>query len=185
MFPLAIYSAVRIVGHLQSNYSLNVPRASSQTNSGASPSSSASRRTVSSIKPIRLRRGNQHRSRATTPCKTLLWIDDYAPGLEVYKAVFKTFGYRVLTACDGQLGLQLLQEHTPDAVIVDYEMPGMDGATVAAHVKRRSPELPVVMFSGCSSVPARVKNAVTAFCEKNGSLNHLRSAIDNAVAATA
>jgi len=103
----------------------------------------------------------------------------------VYKEVFKTFGYRVLTACDGRLGLRLLQENTPDAVIVDYEMPGMDGAEVAAEVRRKSPKLPVVMFSGCSSVPARVKNAVTAFCEKTGSLNHLRLAIDNAVAATA
>jgi CheY-like chemotaxis protein len=132
-----------------------------------------------------LRRGNQHRSKGpASSCKTLLWIDDYAPGLEVYKAVFKTFGYKVLTACDGELGLRLLQVHTPDAVIVDYEMPGMDGAMVAAHVRRKSPKLPVVMFSGCSSVPARVKNAVTAFCEKTGSLNHLRLAIDNAVAAT-
>jgi len=132
-----------------------------------------------------VRRGNRHRSKTIAPSgRTLLWIDDYAPALEVYKAVFKTFGYRVLTACDGQLGLRLLQEHTPDAVIVDYEMPGMDGAAVAAHVRRKNPNLPVVMFSGCSSVPARVKNAVTAFCEKTGSLDRLRFAIENAVAAT-
>ena len=161
-------------------------RASSQANSGDPRSPARARRAAaSSIKPARLRRGNQHRSKTIAPSgRTLLWIDDYAPGLEVYKAVFKTFGYTVLTACDGQLGLRLLQEHTPDAVIVDYEMPGMDGAAVAAQVRRKSPKLPVVMFSGCSSVPARVKNAVTAFCEKTGSLNHLRAAIDNAVAAT-
>ena len=160
-------------------------RASSQPSSAIGNLSARSRPSlVSGVKP-RLQRRNQHHKLTALPRKTLLWIDDYAPGLEVYKAVFQSFGYNVLTACDGQLGIRILQEHTPDAVVVDYEMPGMDGAAVAAHVKRKSPKLPVVMFSGCSSVPARVKHAVAAFCEKTGSLDHLRSAIANAIAATA
>jgi len=60
-----------------------------------------------------------------------VWIDDYEPGLAVYKAIFETFGFQVLTASGGRSGLDLVASQPVDAVVVDYDMPEMDGEAVA------------------------------------------------------
>src|SRR5439155_23208862 len=110
--------------------------------------------------------------------KTLVWIDDFQPGLTVFKAVFEGLGFRVLTASCGSLGLDLVDSNPADAVIVDYEMPEMDGEAVATSIKNSRPELPVIMFSGSSLVPSRVKNVVDAVCDKAGSRDELLAAIN-------
>jgi CheY-like chemotaxis protein len=115
--------------------------------------------------------------RAPEP-KTLVWIDDYQPGLTVYKAVFERLGFRVLTASCGKLGLELVDSNPVNAVIVDYEMPEMDGEAIATSIKNSRPELPVILFSGSSLVPSRVKNVVDAVCDKAGSRDELLAAIN-------
>jgi len=99
---------------------------------------------------------------------TILWIDDYELGLSVYKSVFEEFGFRILTSANPIEGLDLALSRSIDAVVVDYEMPEMDGGTLASHIKRHKPVLPVVMFSG-SDVPGRFRNVVDGFCDKAGS----------------
>jgi CheY-like chemotaxis protein len=110
--------------------------------------------------------------------KTLVWIDDYQRGLTVYKAVFERLGFRVLTASCGKLGLELVDSNPVNAVIVDYEMPEMDGEAIATSIKNSRPELPVILFSGSSLVPSRVKNVVDAVCDKAGSRDELLAAIN-------
>ncbi|PYX09142.1 MAG: hypothetical protein DMG88_07530 [Acidobacteria bacterium] len=110
--------------------------------------------------------------------KTLVWIDDYQPGLTVYKAVFERLGFHVLTASCGRLGLNLIDSNPVDAVIVDYEMPEMDGEAVATSIRNSRPELPVILFSGSSLVPSRVKSVVDAVCDKAGSRDELLAAIN-------
>jgi DNA-binding NtrC family response regulator len=109
---------------------------------------------------------------------TLVWIDDYEPGLILYKTLFEQLGFRVLTAANGRLGLDLLESHHVDAVITDYEMPGMDGEAVATSVKNRRPELPVLMFSGSSLIPESARNIVDEVCDKAGSREALLAAIN-------
>jgi CheY-like chemotaxis protein len=121
---------------------------------------------------------NGHQPAALAECGTLLWIDDYEPGLILYKALFERLGFRVLTASTGRLGLDLLESHHVDAVITDYEMPGMDGEAVAASVKNRRPELPVLMFSGSSLIPDRARNIVDEVCDKAASREALLAAIN-------
>jgi DNA-binding NtrC family response regulator len=108
---------------------------------------------------------------------TLVWIDDYVPALSLYKTLYEKLGYQVHTADHGRAGLDLVAEHETDAVIVDYEMPGMNGGDVAASIKNRWPSLPVIMFSGTSLIPERVKALIDAFCDKTGSREELNSTI--------
>jgi DNA-binding NtrC family response regulator len=110
--------------------------------------------------------------------RTLLWIDDYEPGLLVYKAVFETFGFRVLTATKGSQGLKMVGSNRIDAVVTDFEMPEMDGGIIAASIKNTHPRLPVIMFSGSCGVPDRVKHWVDAFCYKTGPRERLLAAIE-------
>lgn len=113
--------------------------------------------------------------------KTLLWIDDYEPGLTLYKAMFENLGFRVFTASRGSAGLKLLASHRVDAVVVDYEMPEMNGEAVAAHIRNFRPEVAVVMFTGSGFVPNRVRNLVDGFCDKAGSRKDLVGAIQRAL----
>jgi DNA-binding NtrC family response regulator len=107
-----------------------------------------------------------------------LWIDDYEPGLLVYKAVFETFGFRVHTATRGSQGLKMIGSKRIDAVVTDFEMPEMDGGLIATSIKNTHPRLPVIMFSGSCGVPDRVKQLVDAFCYKTGPRERLLAAIE-------
>ena len=128
------------------------------------------------------RRACRPAAEAPSASRTLLWIDDYEPGLALYKYMFESLGFRVLTASRGSAGLKLLNSNPVDAVVVDYEMPEMNGEAVASHIKHSLPQMPVVMFSGSSSVPGRVRNLVDAYCDKAESRETLVSTIKGVLA---
>src|ERR1700746_2493886 len=108
---------------------------------------------------------------------TLLWIDDFEPGLALYKKMFEDLGFKVLTASTGEAGIQLAALYPIDVVVTDYEMPGMDGLRVAVSVKALNPRTPVLLFSGSSLVPGRARRVVDAFCDKAGPRGELLAAI--------
>jgi CheY-like chemotaxis protein len=108
---------------------------------------------------------------------TILWIDDFEPGLALYRRMFEDLGFRVLTASSGKAGVNLASLNHVDVVVTDYEMPGMDGLDVATSVKALNPETPVLLFSGSSLVPLRARRVVDAFCDKAGRRGDLLAAI--------
>lgn len=108
-----------------------------------------------------------------TTCPTLLWIDDFELGLEMYKAMFERLGYKVLTASTGEAGVRLAIRNHVDLVVTDYEMPEMDGVRVAASVKAHDPKIPVILFSGSTLVPLRARHVVDAYCDKAGTRGEL------------
>ena len=104
---------------------------------------------------------------------TLLWIDDFEPGLAMYKAMFEELGFEVVTAKSGVTGVKLAATRKVDLVVTDYEMPDLDGASVAFAVKATKPDTPVIMFSGSVLIPLRARRAVDAYCDKAGSRDQL------------
>ena len=58
-------------------------------------------------------------------------------------------GMRVMTARDGMDAVALLAEHVPDIILLDIEMPRMDGYEVAAHVRNdaRLRDMPIIMIT--------------------------------------
>src|SRR5215469_7254471 len=111
-----------------------------------------------------------HTSRNDGACKsvrpTLLWIDDFAPALSLYKVMLEGLGFRVLTASSGRAGLRIASANRIDLVVTDYEMPEMDGEEVAVAIKGLNPGIPVLLFSGSALVPRRMKHLVDACCDK-------------------
>jgi CheY-like chemotaxis protein len=107
----------------------------------------------------------------------LLWIDDYAPALAVYKATMEVCGFNVLTASNGEAGIRLATKHPVDLVVTDYEMPGMNGETVAAAIKTLKPATPIVIFSGSTLFSRRSHRYADAFCDKAGSRERLLGTI--------
>jgi CheY-like chemotaxis protein len=85
---------------------------------------------------------------------TILVIDDDPDIGHVLVASLETFGYRVLEAADGPAGLAELAAGSPDLMVVDFAMPGMNGAEVARAARERLPELPIVFASGYADTAA-------------------------------
>jgi CheY-like chemotaxis protein len=100
-----------------------------------------------------------------TTKRIILCIDDDEAILSYEKALLERSGYAVLTASSPQKGLRLATTCKCDAVLLDYEMPGMNGDEVALAIKRLRPELLVILLSG-SDVPSHALASVDAFVPK-------------------
>ena len=59
--------------------------------------------------------------------KTILVIEDNELELKLVKDVLKFGKYQVLEAKDSESGIQLAKEHKPDLILMDIQLPGMDG----------------------------------------------------------
>lgn len=118
-----------------------------------------------------------HASRGQNERPTLLWVDDFRPGLDLYKAMLEMHGFDVLTAASGAEGIRLALWNKFDLVITDYEMPGVDGEVVATAIKTLYPGTPVLLFSGSTLVPGRCLQIVDAVCDKARSRNELLASI--------
>ena len=97
--------------------------------------------------------------------KTILCIDDDAAILCYEKALLERSGYGVLIAPSAQQGLKLATTRTCDAVLLEYEMSGMNGHEVAAEIKLVKPKLAVILLSR-REVPSRALALVDAVVPK-------------------
>jgi len=83
----------------------------------------------------------------------VLLVDDEKRFRASTEKVLERRGFRVVTAGTGEEALERLADG-PDVVILDIRMPGMDGLTALREMKRRAPEVPVIMLSGHASEDA-------------------------------
>jgi two-component system cell cycle response regulator DivK len=67
-------------------------------------------------------------------CMVLL-IEDNADSREVYSIYLAHVGFAVLTASDAEAGLLMAAERSPDVVVMDVELPGMDGYDATRRLK--------------------------------------------------
>ncbi len=98
--------------------------------------------------------------------KTVLCIDDEKIGLRARKIMLEGHGFKVLTATSGEQGLSLIDKHQVDLVVLDYYMPGMNGGDVAAELRRRKPEVPIVFLSAYFTLPPAALELANAFITK-------------------
>jgi len=97
---------------------------------------------------------------------TILCIDDHWNGLIRRKILLEQNGYHVLEATNGPEGLELFVSRPVDAVILDYQIPGMSGDVVAAKMKCISPLVPILLLSAYGPLPKAKLKAVDAFLSK-------------------
>ena len=77
---------------------------------------------------------------------TVLVVDDEAQIRRALNSILSTRGYRVISAEDGAVGLDLAVEHTPDLIIIDMAMPGMSGLE-ACQALRNWYSAPILVLS--------------------------------------
>ncbi len=98
---------------------------------------------------------------------TILCIDDHLNGLIGRKMFLENHGYEVLEATGGDEGLKLFKSHSVDAVVLDYQMPGMNGDVVATKMKRAKSHVPIMLLSAYGPLPTSKLEAVDTFLSKS------------------
>src|SRR5258705_7263243 len=81
--------------------------------------------------------------------RTVMVVDDDSDILDMTRIVLEEGGYRVLAMSSGQAALRALEESHPDLILLDINMPEMDGWQVLRVLKvdERTTTIPVAMFS--------------------------------------
>jgi DNA-binding NtrC family response regulator len=113
---------------------------------------------------------------------TILCIDDNRNILEIHRALLENKGYRVVTALDGPTGIVLSREQSIDVVVLDFNMPGMNGNEVAQVLTQEQPTLPVVIWSGYpEAIPESLRWFAYAVLHKSAGLEPLLSVVESLV----
>ena len=81
------------------------------------------------------------------PARILL-VDDNAQGLRARKQVLEELGYAIATASGGEDAIEHFTHQKFDLVVTDYKMPRMDGLELIVRLRKRTPDLPIVLISG-------------------------------------
>lgn len=118
-------------------------------------------------------------SKLSTSKKVVVCIDDDVAGLAVRKMMLEAEGYEVFTAPSGDDGLALLHSVQASLVVLDYKMPGMNGADVARSIRTQWPHLPIVLLSGfVDEIPSTALQVVNALVTKGGAPDQLLEIIE-------
>ncbi len=81
--------------------------------------------------------------------KKVLLVDDEAPLRSLLKSLLEMNGFTCLEAEDGKKGLDEARKHTPDLILLDVNMPKMNGFEVLKNLKKekKTMNIPVIMLT--------------------------------------
>ncbi len=117
---------------------------------------------------------------------TILVVDDEKNYLVVLEALLRSEGYEVITADNAKDALEIVLESDVDLVLTDMKMPGISGMELLETIKRRKPDIPVIMMTAYGTIEMAVeamkKNAYDYITKpfKNEELKRtIKKAIEN------
>jgi two-component system nitrogen regulation response regulator NtrX len=115
---------------------------------------------------------------------TVLIVDDEEGILDTLSGILEDEGYEVITASSGEGALQQFKEFSPEVVLLDVWLPGMDGIEILKRIKEGNNFTSVIMISGHSNIDTAV-NAIKLgaydFLEKPLSLEKVLILVKNAL----
>lgn len=115
---------------------------------------------------------------------TILVVDDEVTILQSLSGILSDEGFEVLTASNGYEALKLIDAESPDLVLLDIWMPGIDGIETLQEIKRTNPFLQVIIISGHGTIETAVKATKLGaydFIEKPLSIEKVVVVINNAL----
>ncbi|MDY6936849.1 MAG: response regulator [Cyanobacteriota bacterium] len=119
------------------------------------------------------------------PTAKILVVDDEKNIRLTVAQSLETQGYEVKTALNGEEGLQRLAQEHFDLMLLDLQMPGMDGMKVLSKAIERMPELTVIIVSAHGTVENAVdamKLGAVDFLQKPFTPKEIRELVDRVLA---
>jgi two-component system nitrogen regulation response regulator NtrX len=114
----------------------------------------------------------------------VLIVDDETTIIESLEGILSDDGFEVMHAFNGYEALKKIETLSPDIVLLDIWMPGMDGIETLKEIKKIAPHLPVVMITGHGTIESAVdatKSGAFDFLEKPLSIDKVMVTINNAL----
>ena len=88
---------------------------------------------------------------------SILIVDDEKDFCDILVLLMEAEGFHTLVAHDGHAALRMIHSESPDVVLLDFRIPGLDGLEVLKKIRGFDPHLPVIMITGFGDVPGAVK----------------------------
>jgi two-component system, NtrC family, nitrogen regulation response regulator NtrX len=114
----------------------------------------------------------------------VLIVDDETSIIESLEGILSDDGFEVIHAFNGYEALKKIETDSPDIVLLDIWMPGMDGIETLRAIKKKFPNIPVVMITGHGTIESAVdatKSGAYDFLEKPLSIDKVMVTINNAL----
>lgn len=114
----------------------------------------------------------------------VLIVDDETSIIESLEGILSDDGFEVIHAFNGYEALKKIETESPDIVLLDIWMPGMDGIETLREIKKKFPNIPVVMITGHGTIESAVdatKSGAYDFLEKPLSIDKVMVTINNAL----
>jgi CheY-like chemotaxis protein len=89
--------------------------------------------------------------------KTVLYVDDNEEMVELVNIVLKNSGYHIISLTNGQATLDYCVNDTPDLVLMDLNMPGIDGFETTRRLREQGFSNPIVVFTASETEEDREK----------------------------
>ncbi|MHC9293241.1 response regulator [Mycobacterium sp. LTG2003] len=97
--------------------------------------------------------------------RRILVVEDNPLNLKLVRDVLRFAGYDVFEASSGEEGLRVAEEHRPDLVLMDLQLPGIDGTETLHRLRQGScgPAIPVVAVTAFAMAEDRERASVAGF----------------------
>jgi len=110
--------------------------------------------------------------------KRILLVDDEEGIQLLYREEFEEEGFEVTTAYNGEEALKQFSQELPDLVILDINMPGMNGIEVLRRMKEINPNLPVILSSAYPEYKQDLSTwASEDYIVKSANMDELKNAV--------
>ncbi len=110
--------------------------------------------------------------------KKILLVDDEEGIQLLYQEEFQDEGYEVISAFTGEEALEKFKSEVPDLVILDIQMPGMNGIEVLRQMKMIAPQLPIILSTAYHEYKQDLSAwASDEYIVKSPDLNNLKEAV--------
>ncbi len=114
---------------------------------------------------------------------TILLVEDDNNQRLLYEQELRHDGYEVITATDGKEALEKVQETLPDIIIMDINMPKMDGIEAMGRILSTNKEVPVIINTAYSNYKDSFMSwAADAYIVKSSDLSELKGKIKEVLA---
>jgi len=109
----------------------------------------------------------------------ILLVDDEQDFLEPIAFWLEAKGYIIQTAENGKVAIELMQQNLPNIVLLDINMPVMNGIDTLKHIRENYNNLPVVMITGeLERLPVLQEMGISGFFPKEGTLEQLEQLLE-------